>query len=90
MLYRIDEFSYNRTIRSKQPNTGRNQMNTQEKAIYAQMVAKATTLPVEELKVEILKDNANPVLPEVVFNSMMDALESIISEEDFIEFCNQL
>ena len=65
-------------------------MNTQEKAIYAQMVAKATTLPVEELKVEILKDNANPVLPEVVFNSMMDALESIISEEDFIEFCNQL
>jgi hypothetical protein len=65
-------------------------MNTQEKAIYAQMVAKATILPVDELKRVILEDNTNPKLPEVVFNSMLDALEKLICEEEFIEFCDQM
>jgi hypothetical protein len=69
---------------------GRNQMNTQEKAIYAQMVAKATSLPADELKRVILEDNTNPKLPEVVFNSLLDALEKLISEEEFIKFCEEM
>lgn len=38
------------------------------------MVAKAMSLPIK-LKAQILKDSSDPVLPEVVFNSLIDALE---------------
>ena len=66
-------------------------MNTERRVIYNKMVAKAMSLPIEELKAQILKDNSDPVLPEVVFNSLIDALEKIVSEEEFNDFfCNQL
>ena len=66
-------------------------MNTEQRVTYNKMVAKATSLPIEELKAQILKDNSDPVLPEVVFNSLIDALEKLVSEEEFNDFfCNQL
>ena len=65
-------------------------MNTEQQAIYNQMVAKATTLSADELKDKILKDNAEPVLPEVVFNSLLDALEKMVTEEEFQDFLNTL
>lgn len=65
-------------------------MNTEQQAIYNQMVTKAITLPVDELKAQILKDNAEPVLPEVVFNSLLDALEKVVAEEEFQDFLNSL
>lgn len=66
-------------------------MNTGQRVIYNKMVAKAMSLPIEELKAQILKDSSDPVLPEVVFNSLIDALEKLVSEEEFNDFfCNQL
>lgn len=65
-------------------------MNTEQQAIYNQMVAKAIALPVDELKAQILQDNAEPILPEVVFNSLLDALEKKVSEEEFQDFLNTL
>ena len=65
-------------------------MNTEQQAIYNQMVTKTITLPVDELKAQILKDNAEPVLPEVVFNSLLDALEKVVAEEEFQDFLNSL
>ena len=66
-------------------------MNTQQRVTYNKMVAKAMSLPIEELKAQILKDSSDPVLPEVVFNSLIDALEKLVSEEEFNDFfCNQL
>lgn len=66
-------------------------MNTEQRVTYNKMVAKAMSLPIEELKAQILKDNSDPVLPEVVFNSLIDALEKLVSKEEFNDFfCNQL
>lgn len=66
-------------------------MNTEQRVTYNKMVAKAMSLPIEELKAQILKDNSDPVLPEFVFNSLIDALEKLVSEEEFNDFfCNQL
>lgn len=66
-------------------------MNTERRVTYNKMVAKAMSLPIEELKAQILKDSSDPVLPEVVFNSLIDALEKLVSEEEFNDFfCNQL
>lgn len=66
-------------------------MNTEQRVTYNKMVAKAMSLPIEELKAQILKDSSDPVLPEVVFNSLIDALEKLVSEEEFNDFfCNQL
>lgn len=66
-------------------------MNTGQRVTYNKMVAKAMSLPIEELKAQILKDDSDPVLPEVVFNSLIDALEKLVSEEEFNDFlCNQL
>ena len=66
-------------------------MNTEQRVTYNKMVAKAMSLPIDELKAQILKDNSDPVLPEVVFNSLIDALEKLVSEEEFNDFfCNQL
>ena len=66
-------------------------MDTEQRVTYNKMVAKAMILPIEELKAQILKDSSDPVLPEVVFNSLIDALEKLVSEEEFNDFfCNQL
>jgi Ca2+-binding EF-hand superfamily protein len=65
-------------------------MNTQAKAVFEQMVAKASTLTVEELKRVLTEDSINPELPTVVFDTMLNALEGMISEEEFIEFCDSL
>lgn len=66
-------------------------MNTEQRVTYNKMVAKAMSLPIEELKAQILKDSSDPLLPEVVFNSLIDALEKLVSEEEFNDFfCNQL
>ncbi len=62
-------------------------MNTQQKAIFDQMVAKASSLSVDQLKEAILKDVINPELDSVVFDSLLNALESKVSEAEFIAFC---
>lgn len=63
---------------------------TAEAQIKAQMQEKASQLSVEDLKEQILKDLANPSLPDVVFEVLLAALESKLSEEDFLAFCEEL
>lgn len=65
-------------------------MNNAQKALYAKMIQTANVLPVSELKRVILKDYTLPILPEEVFNSLMDALESKIGEEEFKAFLDGL
>lgn len=65
-------------------------MNTQQKAIFDQMVAKASSLSVEQLKEAILKDAINPELDSVVFDSLLNALEGGVSEAEFIAFCEEI
>lgn len=65
-------------------------MNAQAKAIYDKMVIKASVLPVEELKRVLSEDAKEPKLPSVVFESMLDALETQVSEADFIAFCEEM
>lgn len=65
-------------------------MNNEQKAIFDQMVAKASSLSVEQLKEAILKDSAKPELPSVVFDSMLNALESKLTEAEFITFCEEM
>ena len=65
-------------------------MNTQQKAIFDQMVAKASSLSVEQLKEAILKDSINPELDSVVFDSLLNALEDKVSEAEFIAFCEEI
>lgn len=65
-------------------------MTNESKVIYTAMVAKASLLPVEELKRVILQDATNPVLPVGVFESLMDALENKIDEKEFISFCDKV
>ncbi len=65
-------------------------MNTQEKAIFNEMMNKAATLSVEELKKVIREDNAQPVLPEVVFDALINTLEGKIKENEFLLFLESL
>lgn len=65
-------------------------MNTQQKAIFDQMVAKASSLSVDQLKEAILKDAINPELDSVVFDSLLNALEAKVSEAEFIAFCENV
>lgn len=64
-------------------------MNTQDQ-IKAQMQEKASRLSVEDLKEQILKDVAKPALPDVVFEVLLSVLESKMSEEDFLAFCEEM
>lgn len=59
-------------------------------SIKAEMIAKASKLSIEELKNEIIKDSKNPTLPDVVFETLLSALEQKISEEEFVEFMENL
>jgi hypothetical protein len=65
-------------------------MNNIQKALYTQMVAKASSLPVEELKRVMLEDLVNPTLPVGVFESLLDALEGKVSEDEFKAFCDDV
>lgn len=65
-------------------------MTNQEKAIFAEMMTKASTLSVVELKKVITEDNANPVLPEVVFDALLNTLEGKVKENEFLLFCESL
>ena len=65
-------------------------MNTEDKEIFAKMVATGSKLTVEQLKDVIIKDAAKPELPSVVFNSLLEAIEYKISENDFISFCEEV
>lgn len=59
-------------------------MRTQE--IFKQMINKASELPIEEIKRILIEDNNQPVLPNEVFQALMDALELKISEDKFLKF----
>ena len=65
-------------------------MNTAEKEIFNKMVAKASLLSVNELKKQINQDTIKPVLPTIVFDCLMDALKSKVTEEEFITFCDSV
>lgn len=65
-------------------------MTNQEKAIFNEMMNKAATLSVQELKKVIREDSANPVLPEVVFDAFMNTLQAKISEEEFVSFLDSV
>lgn len=55
------------------------------------MVEKAKSLTIEDLKAEAVK--MNDCLEDYayhVLNALLDALESKVSEQEFVEFCNEL
>lgn len=63
---------------------------TNQKEIFAAMVTKASSLSVEQLKHAIEEDNTNPQLPDVVFESLLIALESKLPASEFTAFCESL
>lgn len=65
-------------------------MTNQEQVIFNQMMNKAATLSVEELKDVIRKDNNTPVLHEIVFDALMNTLEGKVKENEFLLFCESL
>ena len=59
--------------------------------IYKQMIATASTLSVDELKKQIIIFmDCDPEYAAEVFSVMLAALESKLSEKDFIEFCDAI
>lgn len=65
-------------------------MTNQEQVIFNQMMTKAARFSVEELKKVIREDSTSPVLPEVVFDALMNALQTKISENEFITFLDSV
>lgn len=67
-----------------------NIMNTTQKALFNKMIETAAQLPVEEMKHVLIQDAKKPELPSQVFDAILNALESKISEEEFIAFCEEI
>lgn len=65
-------------------------MNTNQKALFDKMVKTASQMSVEEMKRVLREDINSPQLPSTVFDSILNALESKLSEEDFIAFCEEI
>lgn len=65
-------------------------MNTTQKELFAKMINTASQLPVKEMKRVLTEEVANPTLDTYVFDSILNALETKISEEEFITFCEAL
>lgn len=65
-------------------------MQTEQKIIRSAMLQKASNLSTDELKLILLEDAANPVFETVLFEVLMDNLESRITEKEFTEFCDKV
>jgi len=61
-------------------------MNAQQTQIYNAMVEKAKALSVAELGVAIRETFINHHIPSEVQSALLDAMESKLSEKDFIVF----
>ena len=60
-------------------------------ALKDKMLEKAKSLTIEDLKVEAVKMNqCYEDYTHHVLTALLDALESKVSEQEFVEFCNQL
>lgn len=62
-------------------------MNTTQKALFNKMIQTASQLPVEDMKRVLIEDTKNPKLPSEVFDAILNALETKITEAEFITFC---
>jgi hypothetical protein len=65
-------------------------MNTTQKALFNKMIQTATQLPVEEMKRVLIEDAKTPKLPSQVFDAVLNALETKITEAEFIAFCGEI
>ena len=65
-------------------------MNTNQKALFDKMVKTASQMSIEDMERVLREDIKNPELPSTVFDSILNALESKLSEEDFITFCEEI
>lgn len=65
-------------------------MNTIQKALFNKMIQTATQLPLEEMKRVLIEDAKTPKLPSQVFDAILIALETKITEAEFIAFCGEI
>jgi hypothetical protein len=65
-------------------------MNTTQKALFNKMIETATQLPVKEIKRVLIEDAKSPKLPSTVFDAILNALETKITEAEFITFCEEI
>ena len=60
-------------------------------ALKDKMLEKAKSLTIEDLKVEAVKMNqCHEDYAHHVLTALLDALESKITEQEFVDFCDQL